>query len=239
MTNHTASISQHKAARLAGFMYLFALATAVYASFYVRANLVVWGDAVATANKITASEQVFRIGLAIDLFAFTGLVLLSLALYVLLKPVNKTLSLLALFWWLGQAFILATVTLNDYIVLIFLSDTGYLSVFETSQLQALSQVFLQAHLTGYNIGLIFFGLGSTVFSYLLLKSNYIPKILASFGIFASVLILAGTFAILIFPAREAIIYPFINPPIAFYELIIGLWLLFKGVNVQQAVPAAN
>lgn len=233
MADRNADTSQHKAARVAGFIYLFALATAVFASFYVRANLIVWGNAAETANNIMASEQLFRIGLASDLIAFTSIVLLALALYILLKPVNKNLALLALFWWLGEAFILGVNTLNDYIVLILLSDAGYLKVFDTSQLQALVQVFLETHLTGYNIGLIFFGLGSAVFSYLLFKSNYIPGILAGLGIFASLVILAGTFAILILPVPEAMIYQFMNPPIALYELLIGLWLLIKGVNLQR------
>lgn len=134
----------------------------------------------------------------------------------------------------GEAFILGVNTLNDYIVLILLSGDGYLSIFETKQLQALVLLFLKAHGTGYNIGLIFFGLGSTVFSYLLFKSDYIPRILAVWGIFASLVILIGTFSVLILPNDAGIIYQYISgPPMLLYEFVVGFWLLFKSVNVQQ------
>ncbi len=222
---------QHDPARVAGFMYLFPLTIGFFSSFM---RYVVWeGDAAKTANQIMASEQRFRMMLASDLIAFASIVLLALALYILLKPVNKILALLALFWWLGEAFILGINTLNDYVVLVLLSGADYLSVFDESQLQALVRVFLLAHGTGYNIGLIFFGLGSTVFSYLLFKSNYVPRFLAGWGIFASLGILIGTFAVLIFP-NDAEIYQLISgPPMLLYEFIIGFWLLIKGVNVEE------
>jgi hypothetical protein len=226
-----AGMSQQTTARVAGAMYLLVLAAALFASFYVRASLIVWGDVGATAGNIAGSELLFRLGLASDLVSFAGIVVLALALYLLLKPVNRTLALLGLCWWLGEAFILALNTLNDYIVLILLSGADYLSVFDAAQLQALVRVFLEAHLTGYNIGLIFFALGSVIFSYLFYSSKYIPRVLSGWGIFASVLFLAGTFVILVEPSYEGIAYQFINPPIALFELAIGAWLLIKGVRI--------
>lgn len=232
MSYLTTEVSQQKAARVAGFMYLFALATAIFASFYVRASLET-GNAAETANNIMTSESLFRIGLASDLVAFTSVVLLALTLYIVVEQVNRVLALLALFWWLGEAFVLAVNTLNDYIVLILLSNADYLSVFEPGQLEAMVQVFISAHGTGYNIGLIFFCLGSAIYSYLLFKSNFVPRILAALGIFASLSMLIGTFAILIAPHGAGMIYQLINPPMALYELAIGLWLLFVGVSVHQ------
>ena len=232
MTHSTAEKSQLVYARVAGVMYLFVLATAVF-GFYIRAGLIVSGDAAATANNIMASEGLFRIGIASDLIAFTGIVLLALALYVVLKPVNKNLALLALFWWLGEAAVLGITTLNSFFVLSLLSGADYLTVFETSQLQALVRLFFIAYFYGYIIGLIFFSLGSTVFAYLLFKSHYVPRILAGWGIFSSLVVLLGTFAIVLYPYYAAFLQPGFGTPIFFYELILGFWLLIKGVNVGR------
>lgn len=224
--------SQRAYARLAGAMYLLVLVAAVFASFYIRANLIVWGDAAETASRIASSPQLLRIGLAFDLTSFAGIVVLALALYRTVSPINQGMALLSLFWWLGEAFILAATALNDFIVLTLLGDARYLSAFEPEQLQALAMVFAEAHLTGYNIGLLFFGLGSITFSYLLFAANYVPRILALFGVLASTVLLVGTFVILVAPQYESLAYSFVNPPMALYELLIGAWLLAFGIRVS-------
>ena len=82
---------------------------------------------------------------------------------------------------------------------------------------------------------IFLGLGSTIFNYLLFKSRYIPKALAAWGIFASLLLLMSQFAIIIFPAVEKIIIPACYGPFAIDEIALGFWLLFKGANIPKMV----
>ena len=80
---------------------------------------------------------------------------------------------------------------------------------------------------------IFLGLGSTVFNYLLFKSRYIPKALAAWGIFSSLLLLVSQFAIIIFPEVEKTIIPACYGPIAIDEIALGFWLLFKGANIPK------
>ena len=234
--------SQRKAARVAGFMYLFTMATAVFGDFYVRSTIIVPGNAAATANNIMASERLFRIGIASNLIAFAGVVILIVALYILLKPVDKNLALLALAWRVIETAVFGVVMLSSLIVLLLLSDADYLTVFDTDQLHALARIFIKAHVHGYTIAMIFFSLGSTIFSYLFLKSKYIPKFLAAWGVFASVLLLIGTFVIIINPNYAEIILPAYFAPIFIFEVLLGLLLLFKGVNVQQLdnrVPASS
>ena len=231
MKYHITDILHRDPARVEGFMYLFAMATAMFSEFYVRSGLIVSGNAAATANNIMASEGLWRIAIASELIAFASVVILIVALYILLKPVNKNLALLALAWRLVETAVLGIIALNSFIVLLLLSGDDYLTVFETDQLQALVMLFLKAHGTGYIIGLIFFSLGSTVFSYLLFKSNYVPRILAGWGIFSSLVVLIGTFAIILYPNYAAIIVPGYFMPITVFEVILGFWLLFKGVNV--------
>ena len=126
MTISTIDESQRKAARVVGFMYLFMMVTAVFAEFYVRSNLIVHGNAAETARNIMASERLFRIGIASNLITFAGDVVLVATLYVLLKPVNRSLAFLAAFWRLAECSILGVITLSDFVVLLLLSGADYL-----------------------------------------------------------------------------------------------------------------
>jgi len=238
MTNSITEVSQRTAARVAGFMYLFTMATAVFAAFYVESRIIVYNDAAQTASNIIASERLFRIGIASELITWAGVVVLILALYVLLKPVNQHLALLAVFWRIVETSIFCVISLISLVVLLLLSGADYLKAFETNQLQALARLAISAHGAGYNVGLIFVGLGSTVFSYLLFKSRYVPRALAAWGVFSSLVLLTGALAIIVFPSWRATLTPGYFAPITIYEVTVGFWLLLKGARIQSSAPQA-
>src|SRR5713226_4636874 len=222
MTLRTIEPEQHTAAKVAGFLYLFLMVTAMFAGFYARGPLIVPGDVVQTAKNIATSQQLFRIGTVSDLITFAGDVILVLALYVVLKPVNRNVALLAAFWRLAECAILAVITLNDFVALRLLSGADYLRAFDTQQLQALARLFVGVQADGYLIGLVLFGLGSTVFSYLWFKSRYIPRGLAAWGIFSSLVVAIVTLAIMVFPSLAAVVIPVYFVPIFIFEVTLGL-----------------
>ena len=231
MTARIIDTSQHKAARVAGLMFLFTTITGLVAEI-IRTMFILPGNVAETSNNIMANLQLFRFGVAIDLITFMTAVILSVSLYILVKPVSKNLALLALLWRFGENIILMVGTVSSYTVLHLLSGTDYLTVFETGQLHALVQVFISAHKTGYDIGMLFIFLGGILFCYLLLKSNYIPRILSAYGIFAYSVTLIGTFVIFLLP----------NPPLWLSyvgifvlpaELAFGFWLLIKGAKIPE------
>src|SRR2546428_8513345 len=112
MTISTIDESQRKAAKVAGFTCLFTMATVVFANFGIHARLIVAGNAAETARNIMAHERLFRIGIACGLIYGAGLVILLTALYVILKPVDRGLALLAAFWRLVYALMWVLMTLN-------------------------------------------------------------------------------------------------------------------------------
>ena len=230
MTLHPIEPEQHTAAKVAGFLYLFLMVTAMFAEFYARGPLIVHGDAVQTAQNIAKSQRLFRVGTVSDLITFAGDVILIWALYVVLKPVNRNVVLLAVFWRLAECAIFALITLNDFVTLQLLSGAHYLRVFDAQQLQALAYTFVGVHDAGYLIGLVFFGLGSTVFAYLWFQSRYIPRVLAAWGIFASLVVTIVTLAIMVFPRLAAVVIPAYFAPIFIFEVTLGFWLLIKGIS---------
>lgn len=238
MTNATTEAAQARAARLAGALYLITLAAALFGQYFVQASLIVRGDATQTAQNIIEHERLFRIGIASDLVGFTGVVVLTLALYVLLKPVNKDLAMLAAFWWLAESAILCVTTLGSLIVLVLLSGADDLKTFDVGQLHSLARLALSARGAGYNIGLIPFGLGSTVFSYLLLRSGYVPRALAAWGVFSSLLVVTALFWVIVFPGTATAPQLASYAAIFIYELAVGSWLLLKGARIQSGSASA-
>ena len=122
---------------------------------------------------------------------------------------------------------------------LLLSGADYLTVFETDQLHALVLLFLNAHSYGYLIGLVFFGLHCFVLGYLVFKSGYFPGILGVLLIFASLGYLIDSFANFLLPNYDATISLVVLAPAFIAELSLCLWLLFKGVDVQQQDACAS
>jgi hypothetical protein len=223
--------SQRKAARVAGFTYLIALAAVVLSNFGVHERLIVAGNAAQTARNIMAHERLFRIGIALDLIYCAGLLLLLTALYVILEPINRHLALLAASWSLVYALMWILMTLNLFDVLRLLSGADYLRVFETERLQALARSYLRARFDEYYFGLLFYGIGSAVWSCLWFKSNYIPRALAAFGVIAFIWAAACSLAFIIFPNYSKLVNLWwFDSAMGIFEITLSLWLLLKGLR---------
>lgn len=217
-----------RTARVAGVLYLM-LFPAAFGLIYVPSRLVVPGDAAATASKIMASESLFRLGIVSNLLIAIVHIFVVLALYRLLKPVDKNMvSLMVIFglaavpiWMLGEV--------TQFAALMLLSGADYLKVFTAGQLQALVLLFLNMHESGLNIAQIFWGLWLFPMGYLVFKSRFLPGILG-------ILLMIGCFGYVI-QSFAAFLWPDFKVNIALFtawgELLLPLWLLIKGVNVEQ------
>jgi len=206
------------------------MVTANFAEVYVLPRLVVHNDTAKTAANILAHERLFRLGIASDLLTFATDVVLIAALYVVLKPVNQNLALLATLWRLIETSLCVVMTLSSFDVLRLLSGSASLQVWEPDRLQALARLSLGAHGDAFNVCLLFFGLGSTVFGYLWVKSNYIPRILAVWGVFSSLLVAICSLAFVVFPRLVDRAGLSCYLPIFIFELSMGFWLLIKGLR---------
>jgi Domain of unknown function (DUF4386) len=108
--------AQSAAAKVVGFLYLFTMATSIV-GFSLRGPLLVLGDSAQTARKIAASERLYRISIVTDLLTIAGVIILVWALYVVLKPINRNVALLAAFFRLVENSIVAVITLSAFGVL--------------------------------------------------------------------------------------------------------------------------
>jgi hypothetical protein len=234
MTPHPLEPAQHSAARVVGVLYLFTMATGIFGESYVRGRLIVRGDALQTARNIAASERLFRLGIASDLITTAGVVILLWALYVVLKPVNRNLALLGALLRLVENAIAGATVVNAFLALRLLSGADYWRAFDTEQLQVLVRLFVGGQGAGLRIAFVFLGLGSTVFSYLWLKSRYIPRALAAWGIGSSLVLAVVTLAVMVFPDLGEVTGLAYMAPMFVYEVGLGLWLVVRGIRAPDA-----
>lgn len=228
--------SQRTAAKVAGWSGLLTFAIVVFGNYALLNPLVVSGNAAATAQNIMAHQTQLRLTVVCFLTYSLGVVVLLTALYVVLKPVNHGLALAAALFRLVFALLWLLSPLNLLGALRLLSNAKYLQVFEPDRLQALARLNLGASFDDYYLGLPFFGLAATVCAWLWLKSNYIPKGLAIFGVIAAAWCVFCAVVYLIFPAFNKIVNDYwFDSPMAIFELLLSFWLLFKGL--KQGAPS--
>lgn len=231
MTISTIDDSQHKAAKVAGFSGLFAVAIVVFANYALLNPLIVPGNAAETARNLVAHETQVRVVATCFLSYSASVIVLLAALYVILRLVNQTLALVGALFRLVFAMLWLLATLNLLGALRLLGSAPYLQVFEADRLQALARLSVAANFDDYYAGLPFFGLAATVCAYLWLKSNYIPKGLAVFGVISSGWCVICAFVFLIFPHFNKVVNDYwFDSPMALFEMVLSFWLLFKGLR---------
>src|SRR5271165_7663312 len=237
MTISTIDESQRKAARVAGFAYLITFVTVVSVNFGIHDRLIAENNA-ETARNILAHQRLFRIGIVGDLIYCAGVVVLLTALYVILRPVNRGLALLAAFWRLVWVLMWLVMALNLFDALRLLNGADYLRAFEAERLQALAKLYLSTSFDYYYVGLLFGALASTVCGYLWFKSRYIPRSLAVFGVISSAFCVACTLVFYIFPNFDKIVNLWLfDSPMTIFEIALSFWLLFKGLRSSSVAEA--
>lgn len=226
--------SQRVAAKVAGVSGLLAVVIVVVGNYALFGPLVVPGNAAETARNIVAHQTQVRLALTCFLTYGVIVVVLLSALYVILKPVNRLLALIGALFRLVFALLWLLTTLNLLGSLRLLGNAPYLPVLGAEHLQALARLNVAANFDDYYVGLPFFGLAATVCAYLWLRSGYIPKALAGFGLIASAWCVFCAFLFLIFPRFNKVVNDYwFDSPMAIFELVISFWLLFKGIGTSS------
>jgi len=235
MTNQNSGKSIHKASKIAGLTYIIIIILGVLKVNFLEPGIIVSGNNAQTAHNILANELLFRTGIIIEIFMFILVLFLSLALYVILKTVNKNLALTALFLRFGEGIVGVLVTILSSIIPLLILSTESTS----EELQSLVGIFLNIRTAGLDFILIFIGFGGTIFCYLFLKSKYIPEILAYWGIFTYLSMLILSLISILFPNHPEIIVTILYSVGGLFEVIFGFWLLFKGVKLPEIKKVTN
>ena len=231
MKNCSADISLGKSALVAGLGLLIMTIFYLSADIFVFRKLIVMKNATTTTLNIMANGMQFRSGICAIIIVLIWDLIVAWALYFFLKPVNKSLSLLAAWLRLVYAGMLGIALLNLVMVMILASGADYLAVFEPDQLHAQVLFFVNAFYDMWALGLIIFGLHLAFLGYLVFKADYTPKILGVLLLLAGFSYLLDNFGKFLFTNYGLNLATFIG----WGEFIFMLWLLIKGAKIPDLI----
>ncbi len=220
-------------ARVAGFLYLVVIVTALYAEAIVRGNLIVPGDPAGTARAILAAETVYRLGFVADLLNFASYIGVVLIFQRLFAPAGRTLSLVAAGFGMTGIVTGAANMLNQYAPLFLLKGAPYLAVFTAAQLQSWAYIFVRLHSFGYLISMVFFGAYCVLLGSLILRANFVPRVLGVLLAVAGTGYLVNSFGIFLNVDAVIAYNIFLLLPGFVAELSLTLWLIVMGVDEDK------
>lgn len=213
-------------ARLAGFSYLLIIICGIFSHLVVRASIFIKDDAIKTSQNILENETLFRLSILSDFVMILSYLMVGILLYSLLKNTHSLISKILISLNVVGASVMALNMLNQQAALLILDGGQYLSVFDTSQLQALSLFFMKLHSFGYQFATISYGVWLLPMGYLVIKSNLIPKTIGYFlmvGAIAYTIVFIGTIMGIAIPSDITI-------PADIGEFSLCIYLLVKGVS---------
>jgi len=237
MTEHFREESPRLKARIAGACWLLCIVAGMV-GFIAGGPLIVANDAAATATNILANESLFRFGFAANLISGLSYVGVTVFMYYVLKPVSRSLSLLAAFFGLAGVAIGGVAWVSNLVPLTLLHGDQYLSALTASQLQALSLAALKLQTHVFFIGMVFFGIQCISIGYLVARSSFLPRILGVLLGLGGTCYVIASFANFLLPLGARLM-PFVVPVALIGEGSLTVWLLIKGLNEQRWYEQAN
>ena len=215
--------------RFAGLLYVVMSIFGFFAMGYVPSKLIVHGNATATASNIAASETLFRLGIVAQLIGMVGFIFVALALYDLLKGVNRRHASLMVLLIVVSVPIAFLNEMNSIAALVLVRGADFLSIIEKPQREALALLFLNLHFQGLVVDEIFWGLWLFPLALLVYRSRFLPRFLgvwlALAGFAWVILSLTGV----LLPQYYDKVFTFTQPAV-FGELAFMFWLLIKGAR---------
>jgi len=230
------SRAQRACARLAGYLFLLNYALVIVGQF-VPSTIRGSGDVAERAQRVLASESLYRVGLTSMTVGWVSIVVLAFALFVSLEPVHRRLAQLALCFRLGESFVGGASLMASFAMLRFYREVHAGGAVPPDLATSLAGVAGGATGSGFNIAMAFFSPGSLLFFLLFFRSGYIPRALAALGVFGSGLMFVVALATLLLPQHAGLLQ-LGWAPIGVAELVTALWLAVVGIR-QPKRPAVG
>jgi hypothetical protein len=215
--------------RFAGVLYLLTSIVGFFAMGYVPSKLIVHGNATATASNISASETLFRLGIASQLIGMAGFIFVALALYDLLKRVNQRHASLMVVLIVVSIPITFLNELNSIAALVLVHGADSLALLEKPQREALAMLFLKLHGQGLVVAEIFWGLWLFPLAMLVYKSRFLPRFLGVWLALAGLAWVILSLTSILLPQYQDRVNTF-SQPAFFGEIAFMLWLVIKGAK---------
>jgi hypothetical protein len=226
-------VSPQRYARAIGVLYLIVIVVGFFAYGYVPGKLVS-ADVTVTANNILAHAFLWRAGVVAGLIVVVCAVPQLLLEYLLLRPVQRNLALLAALFNVISLVIESLSALGYLAALAIVAGRDSLKGVAAHQLQAWAWLAIDVHDADLNVSFLFFGCVCLLYGVLIFRSRFLPRFLGVLMVVAG--LCYGGNSILVFLDLHVIPMsgvPLLLVPAGLSELILCLWLLIVGVDVPK------
>jgi uncharacterized protein DUF4386 len=224
--------------RFAGVLYVLTSIVGFFAMGYVPRMLIVDGNATATASNIAAHETLFRFGIAGELIGQVGFIFVALALYDLLKGINRRQATLMATLIVLSIPIAFLNELNAIAALVLVRGADFLSVLQKPQRDALAMLFINLHGHGFDVAEMFWGLWLFPLALLVYRSRFLPRFLGIWLAIAGCAWVILSLTGVLLPQYQDKVYTD-SQPAFFGEIAFMLWLVIKGAKPPAEVtPSA-
>ena len=216
--------SNRDTSRLLGAAFLLQAVASAVSGLFLLQPLIVADSIVDSMTNIANHALQMQASIVVEMITAVGIVMLGSMLFATLRKQNETMALVGLGLYLMEATILAASRMPAFSLL----RTSQASVIagHPAHLQALGNLFYESQSFGYDLHMLPFALGATLFYYLFFKSGYLPRVLSIWGLVAAPLALVGTLFVL--SGYDVPLFVFLpNLP---FELGTGIWLVIKGIG---------
>jgi hypothetical protein len=212
-------------ARLAGLTFLFYIAVGI--TGMVVSNRAISGTGIAAQlASIARHATEMRVYAVLSLLTSFSALVLGVSLYAITRGQDPDLAMLGMTCRLIEAVNNAT-SISGTLGLLWLATAAGQQTLDTGAVHALSAFQLRGSPT---VSATFFAVGSTFFSWLLLRGRMVPVSLARLGVVASLLL------VVLLPLQiggslfGGLIGWLMWMPMLVFEVWLAFWLIIKGVG---------
>jgi uncharacterized protein DUF4386 len=214
------------APRFLGVAFLFVLVASALGSVLSGASAGT-GNISSILAGVASHSALYRSSILAELATSAGIVVLAVLLYEVLGSRNRLLARIALGWWLAEAIVLSVSQVGAFATILLSNQYVAAAASQKPALRALGDsLYNGIEKSGYNIHMLFYCVGAVIWFYLFYAAELIPRWLALWGLIAETIALAG----ILFALSGAPVGILFFAHIALLELVIGLWLVIKGVT---------
>lgn len=212
-------------ARIAGFTFLIYIAAGITATM-LAGRATTGTEGIAARLAAIAQHAIYmRVAFVLNLLTCFAALVLAVTLYAITREQDRDVAMLAFACRVAEG-VLGGLFISGALGRLWLATSTGASAPDAATVAALAALFSQAG--AWNTGATFFAVGSTLFSWLLLRARTIPVPLAWLGVVASLLLVAGLplqlTGIIAGPVTQLIWLPMLA-----FEVPVGFWLLIKKI----------
>ena len=228
MTSRISLSSPRFLARSIAVFLLLTMLAGIFAQAFVSERLIDFRDVAVTATNILTNKGLFRLGFTVYLIEMTCQITAAVLSYQLLKPVNKTVALLALFLEVTGCAVKISARVFFIAPLSLLGNPTALRAFSEEQLQSLALILFRVNDLGAGVAVAFFGFSTLLGAYLVFRSTFLPRWLGVLSFVAGL----GWLTFLYRPLAD-LVFPIVALIGLLGSVVTIFWLLVFGVNEEK------